>query len=105
MKSAVTEAFDSDFTRLPHAQQRRLKRAIREELVAAVENGALDGDSPRPRALGLRLRSADGVYAITWDFGTREAHATFHLAKCDDGEVLLVWRRLGDHSAHPHRSR
>ena len=53
---------------------------------------------------GKRLRihriSNTEIYSLTWNLASPDGRATFYLDKMDDGEPLLVWRRIGDHTIY-----
>jgi hypothetical protein len=40
------------------------------------------------------------IYSVTWSFSSPDGRATFHVEKADDGEPLLVWRRIGNHDIY-----
>lgn len=97
MKFTATDAFDFDFARLSRHQRHGLIAAIRQGIPATA--GAHSADAQWPASLNFRLRSVH-VYSITWSPDSRYAHATFHFEKDDEGDTVLVWRRIGDHSIY-----
>jgi hypothetical protein len=46
-----------------------------------------------------RISNTD-IYSLTWNFASPDGRATFHLDKMDEGEPLLVWRRIGEHAIY-----
>jgi hypothetical protein len=60
----------------------------------------LSSHAAQATAPGLRIHriSNTEIYSLTWNFASADGRATFHLDKMDEGEPLLVWRRIGDHA-------
>ncbi|MGH3491519.1 MAG: hypothetical protein ACRDP8_26815 [Actinopolymorphaceae bacterium] len=40
------------------------------------------------------------MHSLTWSFSSPDGRATFHLETDENGEPLLVWRRIGNHSIY-----
>ena len=97
MKFDVEDDFVADYRRLTNEERALFRRAIRQI------NEAYDqrGDQPIPRSpASLRVRRMNdtpGVWELTWSFSGPDGRATFSLLTVD-GEVVLKWRRIGDHS-------
>jgi hypothetical protein len=53
------------------------------------------------RRLRIHRLTASSVYTLTWNVASPRGRGTFHLDKADDGEPVLVWRRIGDHDIYP----
>lgn len=53
-------------------------------------------------AVTLRIHrlTDSGIYSLTWNFSAPDGRATFQLDRSPDGEPVLVWRRIGDHSIY-----
>ncbi|MFC0862280.1 hypothetical protein ACFHYQ_08225 [Sphaerimonospora cavernae] len=100
MKFRRAAAFDRDFTRLPTEHQRLFLKALREHVLPAIGAGAFTGDPPWPARLRVHRLSDTAIYSITWHFSSPDGRATFHLGQNEEGEPMLVWRRIGDHSIY-----
>ncbi|WP_336086471.1 hypothetical protein [Nocardia sp. SSK8] len=100
MKYRTLASFDRDFQRLPAAHQRMFQQALRSHFLPAIDAGAFSGTPGWPRRLRVHRLSNSEVYSLTWNFASPDGRATFHLEKTDDGEPLLVWRRVGDHGIY-----
>lgn len=96
MKFDVEDDFVADYRRLNNEERALFRDAIRQI------NDAYDrrGDQPFPRwstSLRIRrMRDVRGVWEMTWSFAGPDGRATFSLIDAD-GEVILKWRRIGDH--------
>jgi hypothetical protein len=93
----TTSAFDRDFTRLTAEHRRLFLSVLREHFLPAITAGAFSGTPSWPRGLRIRRLTGSSIYSLTWNFASPDGRATFHLDKTDDGEPVLVWRRIGDH--------
>lgn len=100
MKYRSLESFRADFRRLPAEQQKLFLQAVHEHFLPAIEAGSFGGRPPWPKRLRIHRLSNTEIYSLTWNFASPDGRATFHLDKTDDGEPLLVWRRIGDHSIY-----
>ena len=100
MKYRSLESFRADFRRLPAEQQKLFPQAVREHFLPAIEAGSFGGRPPWPTRLLIHRLSNTEIYSLTWNFASPDGRATFHLDKMGDGEPLLVWRRIGDHSIY-----
>ncbi|WP_017540020.1 hypothetical protein [Nocardiopsis halophila] len=100
MKFRTSSTFERQFLRLPEQHGAQFRRAVHEHFLPALKAGALTGDPPWPVRLRIhRLRRRE-IYTLTWSFSGPDGRATFHLEKDEDGDPLLVWRRIGDHSIY-----
>jgi hypothetical protein len=59
--------------------------------------GSFSGAPGWPKRLRIHRLNNTEIYSLTWNFASPDGRATFHLDTMDDGEPLLVWRRIGDH--------
>jgi len=76
---------------------------LREFFLPAIEAGSFSGTPPWPKRLRIHRISNTEIYSLTWNFASPDGQATFHLDKLDkmdEGEPLLVWRRIGDHAIY-----
>jgi hypothetical protein len=65
--------------------------AGRSARIAAIAAGSFTGT---PKRLRIHRITNTEIYSLTCPDG----RVTFHLDKLDEGEPLLVWRRIGDHA-------
>ena len=95
-----TPRFDTDFTAL-EAEHRRAFVAVVPAFAAACDAYATDpARSSRPAALRVApMRSAPGVWEMTWSFASPDGRVTFELVRLEQ-EVRVRWRRIGDHSIY-----
>jgi hypothetical protein len=100
VKYRSLESFRTDFARLPAEHQRLFLQALREFFLPAITAGSFSGMPPWPKRLRVHRLSNSEVYSITWHFTSPDGRATFHLEKNEQGDPLLVWRRIGDHSIY-----
>ena len=70
-------------------QQRQLFAAAWRAINASLNAGR--GLPPPPFV--QKITDYD-VYEVRWDANGR---ATFHIDHTDSGEIMIVWRRIGDH--------
>ena len=73
---------------------------LREFFLPAIEAGSFSGTLPWPKRLRIHRLSNTDIYSLTCNFASPDGRATFHLDKMDEGEPLLVWRRVGDHAIY-----
>lgn len=97
MKFETTLAFDSDYRRLKREHADAFKKVVREKFAPACDAYVSDSATPWPAALRVKsVRSAPGVFEMTWSFASPDGRATFELVTLDD-ELRCRWRRIGDH--------
>jgi len=98
MKYVRLPAFLADWQGLPEAERAFVKQWLAEDFLPAV--AAYEADPAGfvwPRGLRFeRLKSSDGICAVTWSFAGPDGQATFQFSTTD-GEPCLVWRRIGYH--------
>ena len=97
MKYRTLESFRNDFRRLPAGHQQAFLQILREFFLPAIEAGSFTGT---PKRLRIHRITNTKIYSLTWNFASPDGRATFHLDKLDEGEPLLVWRRIGDHASY-----
>ena len=73
---------------------------LREFFLPGIEAGSFSGTPPWPKRLRIHRISNTEIYSLTWNFASPDGRATFHLDKMDEGEPLLVWRRIGEHAIY-----
>jgi hypothetical protein len=96
VKFQTTPAFDRDFKRLPK-QHREKFRALVPDFNAAAERAAAGEDRPWPKGLRVKpIKSARGVWELTWSMSDPDGRATWEWAEVD-GEPAIRWRRVGGH--------
>lgn len=100
MKYRRSASFDRDFSRLAAEHRSMFLESLRSHFLPAVAVGAFDGSALWPRRLRIHRLTGSGIYSLTWNFSSPDGRATFHLERTEDGEPLLVWRRIGDHSIY-----
>lgn len=100
MRYQTTPRFDADFKAL----KREHRRSFQDVIPAFSE--ACDGFAEAPSTFRWpaslrvsRLRSAPGVWEMTWSFASPDGRATFEFVNVD-GALLVRWRRVGDHSVY-----
>jgi hypothetical protein len=98
VKHRSLESFRNDFRRLPAEHQQVFLRVLGEFFLPAISAGSFSGAPGWPKRLRIHRLNNTEIYALTWNFASPDGRATFHLDKMDDGEPLLVWRRIGDHA-------
>jgi hypothetical protein len=100
VKYRSLDSFRNDFRSLPGEHQRTFLRELREHFLSAIDAGSFSGTPPWPKRLSIHRLSNSEIYSLTWNFASPDGRATFHLEKTEDGEVMLVWRRIGDHAIY-----
>lgn len=97
MKFETTPAFDNDYRGLRREHAVAFRRVVKEKFAPACDAYAEDPATPWPASLRVRpVRSAQGVFEMTWSFASPDGRATFELVTVD-GEIRCRWRPLGDH--------
>jgi hypothetical protein len=98
VKYRSPQPFLNDFRRLPAEHQSMFLESLRQYFLPAVDAGSLSGSPPWPGRLRIQRLNNTEIYSLTWNFASPDGRATFHLDKTDDGEPLLVRRRVGNHA-------
>lgn len=96
MKFDTEEEFVADYRRLTNEERALFRQVIRQINEAYAQRG--NQQLPRwPASLQVRRMSdTPGVWELTWSFSGPDGRATFALITVDN-EVVLKWRRIGDH--------
>jgi hypothetical protein len=106
-----TPQFDRDYKALKTEHKRHFRDVVPSFNDACDAYAAAHAESSRadetrgatykwPAALRVRpMRSAPGVWEMTWSFTSPDGRATFEFVSDDQG-LLLRWRRIGDHSIY-----
>lgn len=103
MRFETTPQFDSDYKALK-AEHKRQFRSVIGDFSHACDGYATARAASKgyrwPAGLRVKpMKSAPGVWEMTWSFASRDGRATFEFAS-DDAGLLLRWRRVGDHSVY-----
>ncbi|WP_427893913.1 hypothetical protein ACQHIV_12660 [Kribbella sp. GL6] len=99
MKYRTASTFDRDLAGLPGDHRQMFLKILGEHFLPAIAAGSFTGTPPWPKRLRVH-QLAGGIYSITWSFTGPDGRATFHLERTDDGETILVWRRIGTHDVY-----
>jgi mRNA-degrading endonuclease YafQ of YafQ-DinJ toxin-antitoxin module len=99
VKYRTTGSFDRDFARLPTEHQQMFLKVLREHFLPAIGAGSFTGVPPWPKRLRVH-QLVGGVYSITWNFTGPDGRATFGLDRDQNGDTVLVWRRIGTHDIY-----
>jgi hypothetical protein len=110
----TTPRFDRDFRDLKPEHQRQFRNLL-PDFNAACDAYARANDSAVeektkgipgiaghrwPAALRVSpMKSAEGVWEMTWSFASPDGRATFEFVADAQGPILR-WRRVGDHTVY-----
>jgi hypothetical protein len=111
----TTPQWDRDWKSLKDEHKRQFRSVLPEfiracdayaevhERVSAKEQVKGGSGYRWPAALRVHpMKSAPGVWELTWSFASPDGRATFEFGSDDKG-MLLRWRRIGDHSIYRKR--
>ncbi|WP_198667478.1 hypothetical protein [Glycomyces dulcitolivorans] len=85
-----TEKFKRDQAKLDADQRARLRKSVKDFVEDLKE-----GRQPRPGLRVKGLQGHDGIYELTW---APDGRATWAYGEeVVEGEVHVVWRRVGTH--------
>jgi hypothetical protein len=87
------QQFMREWRKLTSAQQQQFEAAWRAIAVALSLTKAL----PPPPL--VQKMSGQEIYEVRW---APDGRATFHIEHDANGEQIIVWRRIGDHSILKH---
>lgn len=112
MRFETTPQWDRDWKDLKPEHQRQFRSVLPDFVRAcdgyaevrvqkAAEEQSKGGGGHRwPATLRVHpMKSARGVWEMTWSFASPDGRATFEFVT-DDRGMLLRWRRIGDHSIY-----
>lgn len=98
MRFATTARFDADYRRLKPAERETFRSTVRAFHDACEAWQSSKGRSGWPASLRVRpLRSAPGVWEMTWSFTGPDGRATWEWVVTPDGPSVR-WRRIGSHA-------
>jgi hypothetical protein len=96
VKFQTTPAFDRDFKRLPK-QHRTKFREVVPAFIAAADRAAASDHRPWPRRMRVKpIKSAQGVWELTWSMNDPDGRATSEWTEIA-GDPASRWRRIGVH--------
>lgn len=97
MKWSTTPQFTHDWEKLPN-EHRQLFRECVPGFSTACDAFLESPESFRwPARLRVKpMKSAPGVWEMTWSFSGPDGRATFEFVR-RDAEVFVRWRRIGSH--------
>ncbi|CCG05813.1 hypothetical protein [Blastococcus saxobsidens] len=113
MRFETTPRFDSDYKDLK-AEHKRQFREVLPDFIRACDAYAeayavsRDKDAVKEKVPAYRwpaalrvspMKSAPGIWEMTWSFASPDGRATFEFVSDDQG-LILRWRRIGDHSIY-----
>lgn len=109
MRFETTPRWDADWKNLKPEHKRQFREAV-PDFNAACDGYARihepttsKGRAPAyrwPAALRVSpMKSAPGVWEMTWSFASPDGRATFEFVQDDQG-LIVRWRRIGDHSVY-----
>ena len=100
MKYERTPRFDTDFKALKPEHRRAFVEVVPTFAAACDAYAANPASFTWPAALRVApMKSAPGVWEMTWSFSSPDGRATFEFARVG-AEVRVRWRRIGDHSIY-----
>ena len=100
MKWQDTPQFKADWKDLPVEHQQLFRAALPAFSLACDAYVAAAGAYRWPATLRVSpLKSAPGIWEMTWSFAGPDGRATFEFAT-DDGDTFVRWRRIGTHAIY-----
>lgn len=113
MRFETTPRWNADWKGLKPEHRRQFREVLPDfnaacEAYAKAYERARDKDAVKEKAPTYRwpaalrvslMKSAPGVWEITWSFASPDGRATFEFVS-DDAGLILRWRRIGDHSIY-----
>ena len=98
MRWQTTPQFEADLRRLPPEHRKAFRERIPAFSQAADAYLVTSGAAPWPSGLRVKpMRSAPGIWEMTWSFSGPDGRATFEFADAD-GMPCVRWRRIGTHA-------
>ena len=100
MKFEATSRFDRDFLGFPREHRRAFMSVVQQFHDGCVAFEASRQSSAWSPSLRVRrMRSAPRVWEMTWSSASPDGRATFEFIE-RDGELLVLWRRIGNHAIY-----
>jgi hypothetical protein len=93
-------SFLRDASRLPLEHYTMFEEAVYKHFLSAISQGAHTGPVPWPTRLRIHKLTDTDIYSLTWNFASPDGRATFRFTTDDDGDPVLQWRCIGDHSIY-----
>ena len=98
MKWEEARAFQADLHRLSHAELKTFRQVVVDEFIPAAERYVANPAAAWPKKLRVKgVKSAPGIWEMTWSFASPDGRATFEWILID-GEPAIRWRRVGGHA-------
>jgi hypothetical protein len=96
----TTPRWDTDWKSLEPEHKRQFRHVLPDFAAACDACAVAAGAYSWPSALRVKpMRSAPGIWELTWSFASPDGRATFEFVTDDDG-LLVRWRRIGDHGIY-----
>lgn len=97
MKWQSTPRFESDWKALPREHRQLFRDALPAFSRACDEFVTEQGKYRWPASLRVSpLRSAPGIWEMTWSFTGPDGRATFQFVQ-ENSAMYVRWRRIGNH--------
>ena len=96
MKYRTLPRFEADYRRLSSAERKKFRDALSDFIRVARAYESSPEHFVWPRSLRVEKLTDSGVIAMTWSFSGPDGRATFQFETVD-GEMIVVWRRVGRH--------
>jgi hypothetical protein len=98
LKWEVKPAFNADLRRLSQVELKLFRQVVIDEFIPAAERHVANPAAPWPKKLRAKgVKSAPGIWEMTWSFASPDGRATFEWILID-GEPAIRWRRVGGHA-------
>lgn len=99
MKYRTLPRFEADYRRLSSPERSKFHEALREFIEASRDYESSPEHFVWPKSLRVERLTNSGVMAMTWSFSGPDGRATFQFETVD-GEMFVVWRRVGRHDIY-----
>jgi hypothetical protein len=100
VKWQTTPQFSADWKRLNVEYQRLFRSALADFSKACDRYVADPGSASWPAKLRVSpMKSAPGIWEMTWSFSGPDGRATFEFIT-ESGDERVRWRRIGDHAIY-----
>jgi hypothetical protein len=96
----TTPRWDGDYKALKPEHKRQFREVLVAFIPACDAYAQAQGSYRWPKALRVSpMKSAAGVWEMTWSFASPDGRATFEWVTDEQG-LKVRWRRIGDHSIY-----